>query len=44
MDRKNNINCKEQLIPSKFVDIKDFRKFIEERKKILTQRLLKAFE
>jgi len=41
---KNNINCKEQLIPSKFVDIKDFRKFIEERKKILTQRLLKAFE
>ena len=41
---KNKINCKKQLIPEKYTDAADFKKFIEERKILLKEKLKKAFE
>lgn len=40
---KNKINCNEKLIP-KFVELKDFKKFITERRKLLKEKLRKVFE
>lgn len=41
---EHTIDCKKRLIPKKFIDIKDFEDFIEERKKILTKRLKEVFK
>ncbi len=42
--KKNKINCKERLIPERYLDITDFKSFIKERKKLLKAKLKKAFE
>ena len=41
---KNKINCKKQLIPEKYTDAADFKKFIEARKILLKEKLKKAIE
>lgn len=40
---QNSIDCKKQLIPSEYTDIKDFREFISERRKLIAEKLKKAF-
>lgn len=41
---KNDINCRDRLIPKKYTDIKDFKRFIKERRIILREKLKQAFE
>ena len=43
--KENNINLRNQLIPDNVsLDVKDFRIFVEERKKLLAKRLKKIIE
>lgn len=43
--KENNINLGNQLIPDNVsLDVKDFRLFVDERKKLLAKRLKKIIE